>query len=163
MQPHDRTEDAELHPARHQFVVTAPEHVAADVMGPPAVADVGGCSGEFGLELEGGPGCDGVAGEADGVAVGAGTAVAGEDEGVCVACGVVEEVEVVEDPEWVDAGDFTEGALLPVDPPEVAGFVLDVAVEDFEVGFHESGIGWIEEDGRFVFGVVADGEGHFFV
>ncbi len=102
MQTVDRAERAQLVPADLQLLVTVAEHVAADVVAPPAVADVGSAGGEFRLELERFPRHDGVAGEADRVAVRARAGVTreGERRGLrsCSRCrgGGVEVMHVVQ-------------------------------------------------------------------
>ena len=80
MQSVDRAERAELVPAGLQLFVAVAEHVAADVVAPPAIPDVGSGGGELRLEGERFPGHDRVSGEADRVAVGAGAGVPGEGE-----------------------------------------------------------------------------------
>ena len=102
MEAEDGGEDAELDPAGEEFGFFYAAHVAADVVGPPGVGDVGGGGGEVWLEGEALPGDGGVSGEADGVTVGAEAAPAGEDEGPFLAvAGEVVEVEVVEPVEGV--------------------------------------------------------------
>ena len=51
----DGAEDAKLHPTGVKFGIFDAAVVAADVVAPPAVADVGGGGGEVGLEGEGFP------------------------------------------------------------------------------------------------------------
>ena len=48
--------------------------MAADIMTPPSVADVGGCAGKVWLEIQGFPGDVGVSGKSDRIAVGAAVA-----------------------------------------------------------------------------------------
>ena len=124
-------------------------------MAPPAVADVRGGGGEFGLELQGLPVDDRIAGEADRIAVRAGAGVAGEGERAWVAFGVfaavgarrIEVVQMVETPQRVEAGLAGGTALLPVEPPEVNALILHRMVELVEVGFHELRVGEVELHG----------------
>ena len=78
VQPGDRREHAELGPADGELVVLVAEEVAADVVAPPAVADVARGRREVRLEVQRRPGDHRVAGEADRVAVAADPGVAGE-------------------------------------------------------------------------------------
>ena len=145
VEPQDGTEHAELHPARVEFAVFHAADVAADVVAPPAVADVGGVRREIRLEGERIPGDMDVARETDRVAVVAQAAPAGEDEGPLrrVAAEVVE-MEVVEEPERVEIFDLGGRPLLPVHPPEVDPLRFEGMVQVFEIRLDVSGIGDVE-------------------
>ena len=156
----DGGEAAELDPAGRHLVVPDPEHVPADVVGPPVVADIGGCRGELGLEAQGVPGGDGVPGEADGRAVAGGVGETGEGDGAAavalhpaarpgagaLAPGV-QVVDVVEHPQRVQARDIGVAALLPVQPPEVDAVVLQRVVGELQVGVGEVLVTDVEGDG----------------
>ena len=131
----------ELHPSRGEFVIPYAEEVPADVVAPPAVADVGRGRREERLEGERLPRDDGVAGEPDRIAVTARTGVPGEGQRPVIA-----EVEVVEHPQRVDAGDPRVRSGLPVEPPEVDAVRLETAVQDFEVRRQEAPVGDVEGD-----------------
>ncbi|OIQ88931.1 hypothetical protein GALL_291620 [mine drainage metagenome] len=105
VQPQHGRERAELEPPGRELVVLGPEEVPADVVAPPAVADVARRRGEQRLERERRPRDHGVAGEPDGIAVAARARVPREGQGPTAVAGAVEEVEVVEHPQRVDAGD----------------------------------------------------------
>ena len=163
----DRAERAQLVPADLQLLVTVAEHVAADVVAPPAVADVGSAGGEFRLELQRLPRHDGVAGEADRVAVRARAGVTREGERARVAFAVVaavvaggiEVMQVVQAPQRVEARLPRQAALLPVNPPEVDAIFLHRVVELVEVDLHELRIGQVELHGLAAFRIDVHGLG----
>ena len=156
----DGGEAAELDPAGRHLIVPDPEHVAADVVGPPVVADIGGCRRELGLEAQGVPGGDRVPGEADGRAVTRGVGEAGEGHGTtaivlhaavrpgagALAPGV-QVVHVVEHPQGVQPRDVGVAPLLPVQPPEVDAVILQGMVSVFQVGGREVLVADVEGDG----------------
>ena len=72
----DRRKDSVLIPSCFKLIVTVAEHMAADIMTPPSVADVGGCAGKVWLEIQGFPGDVGVSGKSDRIAVGARSCIA---------------------------------------------------------------------------------------
>ena len=148
VQPQDRREDAELHPARDELVVLEAEEVPADVVAPPAVAGVGRGRRELGLELQRLPADDRVAGEADRVAVAADPGVARERQRPAAVARRVQVVEVVEQPQRVQPRQLGDLALLPVQPPEVDAVVLERVVELLEVGLEEVRVGRVEVDGQ---------------
>src|SRR4029079_7636652 len=78
VQPLARGEGAELHPPGGELVVAVALEVTADVVAPPAVAGVRRGRGEVGLEVQGLPADDRVAGEPYRVAGAADPGVAGE-------------------------------------------------------------------------------------
>ena len=160
VQPQDRREEAELDPARGQLVVAHAEDVAADVVAPPAVADVRGRRGELRLEVERRPRDVRVAGEADRVAVAARAGVAGEGQRAPALAPGVEVVEVVEHPQRVDALDARVLALLPVEPPEVHALRLERVVHDLEVGVEERRVGDVEGDRLVALGIAPERLGH---
>src|SRR6478735_2805569 len=102
MQPQNGRERTELDPPGGQLVVLAAEHVAADVVAPPAVTDVRGGRGEVRLEVQGCPRHQRITGETDRIAVAARSCVPGERQGPLAVSGIVKEVEVVEHPQWID-------------------------------------------------------------
>ena len=171
----DGGEAAELDPAGRHLIVPDPEHVAADVVGPPVVADIGGCRRELGLEAQGVPGGDRVPGEADGRAVARGVGEAGEGYGtaarggaggvgpdgfgragaggsgsvigICALAPGVQVVHMVEHPQGIQPRDVGVAALLPVQPPEVDALLLQGMVGVLQVGGREVLVTDIEGDG----------------
>ena len=69
VQSHEWRPHTRLDPPGSALVISEAAKMPADVVTPPAEADVRGRRGELGLKVEAGPGVDGVAREADGVAV----------------------------------------------------------------------------------------------
>ena len=139
----DRSEYAVLQPARVKFrigrLLRLMEHVAADVVAPPAVVDVRSRSREVGQVGEHGPCGVGIARKCQRIAVAAQPAPAVVDEGAqfgILTLRMVEEGMV--EPEGVrqSGGVFRLFPLLPVEPPEVHA----VAFHRFEYGF-EIGVG----------------------
>ena len=61
MQTEYRGKDAILDPTGYQLITSSAEHVAAYVMTPPTVADIGGSRSEFWLKLQGCPANDRIA------------------------------------------------------------------------------------------------------
>ncbi len=138
-----------------ELVVLVAEEVPADVVAPPAVADVARGRGEVRLEVQRRPRDHGVAGEADRVAVAADPGVAGERQGPLAVSPGVQEVVVVEQPERIEPGNAGDPALLPVEPPEVDALGLARMVQLLEVGLQERGVGGVEVDGQLAVGVDA--------
>ncbi len=166
VQPQDRGEAAELHPADRELVGPHAAPVAADVVAPPAVADVGGRRRELGLELEPLPGDLRVAREADRVPVRPRAGVPRKGQRLLqhletALAGQV--VVVVEHPQRVDAGDLGPVALLPVDPPKVDALLLEVELEDVKVGVEEPPVGAVKPDRLFPRRVVVQGLGHLLI
>ena len=120
----DGAEGAKLHPARVEFRIDGSGHVAADVVAPVGVAHVGRRGREPRLEGERIPHRDGVAGEADLVAVIAQPAPAMEEQRPLALALLIGKVDVVEPPGGHHAGDFGALLLLPVEPPEVDALPL---------------------------------------
>ena len=166
----DGGEAAELHPTGRHLVIPDPEHMTTDVVGPPVVADIGGCGRELGLEAQGVPGGDRVPGEADGRAVTRGVGEAGEGHGTAARGGAggigpgrvgragstigiralapgVQVVHVIEHPQGIQSRDVGVTALLPVEPPEVDTLVLQGMVGVLQVGGREVLVADVEGDG----------------
>ena len=121
----DGLEDAELHPSQHEFRVGADIiglQISAAVVSPIAEADVGSCGCDVALELQGAVCGEGVAREADGVAVASHSAPTMEDDGASV-CSVEPHVvveDVVEPKCLAESSDVAAcEVFLPVEPPEV--------------------------------------------
>jgi len=93
--------------------------MAANIVAPVGVADVGSGRREPGLEGERIPYGDGVSGEADLVAVIAQAAPAVEEQRPLALALLVSEVDIVEPPSGVDSRHPRVRILLPVNPPEV--------------------------------------------
>ena len=160
VQPQNRREHAELHPPQRQLIVAGTEHVAADVVAPPPVAGVGGRGGELGLELQRRPGDHRVAGEAHRIPVTARSGVPGEGQRPPPVARGIEEVEMVQHPQRVDAVHPGVLALLPVDPPEIDAVVLQTPVQYGEVGLQEGRVGDVERDRLAVRRITAESRGH---
>ena len=155
MQPHDGRKHAEFQPARGHFVVARAVHVAADVVAPPRVADVGGRRGEVRLEVQRVPGDDGVAREAHRAAVRAGACVARQDQAAPAVALRVAVVPLVEHPHGIQPLDAAHAALLPVDPPEVHALVLQRAVQLLEIRLHERVVRCVKVDAQLLLGIAA--------
>ena len=112
-------------------------------MAPPTVADIGRGGGELRLECERFPGDHRVAGEADRVAVRAGAGIAREGERPASVASGIKVVHVVEDPQRVESGLAGHATLLPVEPPEVNAFGLQIVVHG-EIGVHIVRVGQVE-------------------
>ena len=95
VQAHDGREYTELQPAHAQLVIPIAEHMTADVVAPPGVTCVAGVGGEIGLEVQRFPGGVGIAGEADGIAVGTDARVTGEGQRLLAIAAAVQEMQVV--------------------------------------------------------------------
>jgi hypothetical protein len=147
VQPEDGAEDAELHPAGEQLAVLDAAHVAADVVAPPAVGDVGRRGRHVRLEGQRRPGDDRIARKADRVAVVAQPAPAREDERPLAVTGQVIEVEMIEPPQRVQPTQRRLRPLLPIHPPEVNAHLFQWMVEHLEVGVGEAWVGDVERDG----------------
>ena len=146
VQPEDRAEDAKLNPADEQLPVLDAAHVAADVVAPPTIGDVGRRSRHVGLEGQRRPGDDRITGKADGVAVVAQPAPAREDERPLALAGQVVEVQVIEPPQRVQPGHARVRALLPVHPPEVDAHPFQGVVQHLEISVGEARVGDVERD-----------------
>ena len=147
VQAQDRAENAILHPTGVELIIFDTTHMAADIVAPPAVADVGRSGGESGLEIERLPADDGVTGETDRVAVTAQSTPAREDEGSFEPIpSQVIEMQVVEPAERVQSGQAGKFALLPVDPPEIDALLFIGMVQNFEIALRKPGVSNIEGD-----------------
>ena len=151
VQPVDGRKYAQLIPAPLQLVVLIAVHVPADVMAPPAVADVGRRAGEIGLEPQGFPGDHRVSGKAHGISVGARPRVTGEGHRPLSVPGIVQEMEMVQHPERIQPLHFGDAALLPVDPPEIHAPLFIGMMDVFKIGGKEGGIRDFKGD-RLFFG-----------
>ena len=142
----DGLEDAELHPAEHQFGVGADVvglQVASSVVSPIAEAHVSSRCRDVALELQGAVGGKRVAREADGVAMASHSAPAVKDDGSPV--GTIQTHVVVEDvvePERLSqsADVFACEVLLPINPPEIDALLLADTHQVLEEGTVESGV-----------------------
>lgn len=112
MQSQDGRPDTQLNPAGIKLIILFPEKVPADVVGPESEPDITRRSGEFGLEVEGLPGDDGIPAETDGVAMTTRSSVSGETQRSFTVKGRVEVMVVVQNPK----GLCQSQTLLPVDP-----------------------------------------------
>ena len=120
VQAQNRTKYAKLHPTRIQFRILHTKHVAANVMTPPAITDIGSRCCKVRLERQRFPVDPCIAGKSQ------------SDNGDCPIhpsaknkrsrCAVTRQivmVQVIEPPERIEAGQTAKLALLPVDPPEI--------------------------------------------
>ena len=170
----DRREHAKLNPAGIQLIVASAQHVAADIMAPPAVADVGGRGGEVRLEGERRPADAGIAGEADRAALAAVAAKAGEDHAALAVTLRGKEVHVVEHPQ---RGNRLKAlalavlarnlvvviSLLPVHPPEIDAVRFVGKMQRLKVRFEELGVQAVKAHRRLRFRIDAHSAGHRFV
>ena len=133
-------------PARVELRLDDAGHVAADVVAPVGVAHVGRGGREPGLEGERIPHRDGVAGEADLVAVIAQAAPAMEEQRALALALLIGEVDVVEPPGVVHAGHACVLLLLPVEPPEVDALLLQRVEDQVDVVGGALLVGEVEGD-----------------
>jgi hypothetical protein len=98
MKTENRRKDTVLHPARDKLVTSDSAHVAAYVMTPPAVADVGSRGGKFGLKLQRCPANDRVAREAYWIPLTAWPGKSGEDNPLSAITCAIEKLEMVQHP-----------------------------------------------------------------
>ncbi len=147
----DGREHPELYPAQNQHIVPGSAHVSADVMAPPAVADVGGGAGKVRLKVQGRPGSHRISGKTDGIAVRAVAGIPGKGHGTLSVPAAVQEVDVIEHPQRIQSGDLGSLSLLPVDPPEVHSLFLHGVKDAGEVGFYKLRIRHVKFDGFLCF------------
>jgi hypothetical protein len=146
VQPEYGAKNTKLNPSRIEFRIFNAFHVAADIVAPPPVADIGGRRGKIRLESQRLPGHDRVAGKADGVAMVAQPAPPGKDEGSFFLSPQVIEMEVIEPPERIQSRQTAVCALLPVQPPKIdTDFFLGV-VKKLEISRGEVRIGDVKGD-----------------
>ena len=160
VQPHDRRKHAELQPADLQFPVPHAQHVAADIVAPPAIADVRRRGGEIRLEGQAVPGDEGIAREAHRIAVAAGAGVAGEGQPRVAPSGGIQVARVVQHEQRVDARHAAAALLLPVDPPEVHALFLEVVQHRPFKGGQIPGAARVEGDRLAAVGIDAHLPGH---
>ena len=71
METHDRRKYAQLIPAAFQLIIPIAKVMAANVMAPPAITNIGGCRSKVRLKIQSFPGNKAIAGKADRISVGA--------------------------------------------------------------------------------------------
>jgi hypothetical protein len=98
MKTENGRKDTILHPPCDKLVTSAASHVAAYVMTPPAVANVGSRGGKFGLKFQGRPTNNSVAGEAYWIPLTAWPGEPGEDKPLSAIASTIEILEVVQHP-----------------------------------------------------------------
>ena len=153
MQAVDRREHAELHPAGRELVIAKAFHVPADVVAPPAVADVRRGRRETRLERERLPRHDRITRETHGVTVRAGARKPRERERALDRPLAAREMLVVEHPQRVHALNARIRARLPVNPPKIRPLILEPLVQYIEVGVHELIVVHVERDGGAIGGL----------
>jgi hypothetical protein len=90
--------DTILHPPCDKLVTSAASHVAAYVMTPPAVANVGSRGGKFGLKFQRRPADNSVAREAYWIPLTAWPGKAGEDNALSAIASTIEILKMVQHP-----------------------------------------------------------------
>ena len=110
-------------------------HVTADVVAPPAIADVGRRGGKVRLEGEAFPVDEAIARKAYGIAMAAGATVAGKGQRRVAPAGRVQVAGVVQHEQRVYARHAAAALLLPVDPPEVHALALEIVQHHRLKGF----------------------------
>ena len=149
VQAQNRTEHPELHPARIQLCFFYSLHMPADVVAPPAKADVSGGSGEVWLKGQRRPVHVAVPGETHRITVVTQTTPAREDEASPFLCTrPVVKMEVVQPPERVETRQAALLALLPVNPPEIDPLLFQRVMQIPEIGQSVAGIGDGERNRR---------------
>lgn len=98
MQTEYRGKDAVLDPTGYQLITSSAEHVAAYVMTPPSVADVGGSRSEFWLKLQRCPADDRIAGKAYRVPVTTWPAKPRKYDSFSAVASGIQELEMVQHP-----------------------------------------------------------------
>ena len=156
----DGAEGAELHPARKELRIDRARHVAADVVAPVGIAHVGRGGRKPGLKGQRRPLRNGVAGEADLVAVIAEPAPAMEQQRPLALALLVGEVNVVEPPGRAHAGHLRVRFLLPVEPPEIDALLLQRMQDQVHVVGGEFLVGEVEGDVLPAGGIDAHGPRH---
>ena len=158
----NRTEGAELNPARVQLRWTVAPHVAADVVAPVAEPHVRRRHGEVGLKIQRLPRDLSVAAEADLVAVVAETAVAVHDDRPRLALPLhVREENVVQVERGVHPGNARGVPLLPVQPPEVHAHLLQRVQNEAHVVLGELLVHDVKRNVAFGGRVDSHGSRHF--
>ena len=147
----DRRKDSVLIPSCFKLIVTVAEHMAADIMTPPSVADVGGCAGKVWLEIQGFPGDVGVSGKSDRIAVGARSCIAGEGHRTFSVSSTVKKMIVIQHPQRIKTLDLGTLSLLPVNPPEIDALFFHRMMDFFEIYIDKFRIGNVKIDRLFFF------------
>lgn len=98
MQTEDGRKDAILHPTSDELVASPAAHVAADIMTPPAVANIGGRCGKLWLKLQRCPADNGVTREADRIPLTAWSGKPGENDSLSAITSAIQILEMVQHP-----------------------------------------------------------------
>ena len=142
---------AKLHPAQQKLHILVAAHMTADVVTPPAVTDVGRCSGKVGLKLQRFPSYGCITGEADGIPVAAGTGIAGEKHRPLAISGNVQNMQMVQHPQRIHPfsrilifsgcirlmNPVIISSLLPIHPPKIYSLFFIGMMEDIEIVGHK--------------------------
>ena len=150
VEPVHRGQHTQLQPADKHLIIPIAAHMAADIMAPPGIADIGRHGGELGLELQRLPGHKGIAGEADGITLAAGAGIAGEEHGTLAVAGNIQNVQMIQHPQRIQpfplililsglvglVDPAVIGTLLPIHPPEVHTVLLIGMVDNVKIIRH---------------------------
>ena len=163
VKPHDRRECAKLRPASHHLIVFVAQHMTADVVAPPAIADIGCGFCKIGLEIQRLPGCHRIPGKTDRITMTARSCIAGEGHRPLAFSLTVEEMKMIKDPQRIQTFYLTVSSLLPVDPPEVHAFFFTGVMKIFEVRFHKLRVSRITAHRILCLVIHAHGFCHFYI
>ena len=119
VEPVYRRKDSELEPAAGHFIILKSIHMSADIMAPPAIADIRGRAGKIRLESKRFPGYHRISGKTYRISVRAGPCIAGKGHRAFSIPRTVQKMKMVQHPQRIQSFHFGDAALLPVKPPEI--------------------------------------------
>ena len=149
VQAHDRREHAKLPPARSQLIVMHAQHMPADIMAPPAIANVGGSGGEIRLKGQRIPSDVRIARKADRIAVAAWPAITGKGHSRLILPQGVKIARMVEGEQRIHARLGGAALLLPVNPPEIHALAPEILQHHLLKGLLKTRTCRIIGNGRF--------------
>ena len=136
------------------------QHMPADIMAPPAIADVSGGGGEIRLEGQRIPGDVRIARKADRIAVTAWPAITGKGHGRLILPQGVKIARMVEGEQRIHARLGGAALLLPVNPPEIHALTPEILQHHLLKGLLKARTCRIIGNGRFTLGIHAHGLRH---
>src|SRR5699024_6400112 len=122
------------------LIIFDSHHMAADVMAPHAVSNVGGCSCKVRLESKRCPGHNGISGKSYGIAVASRSCVSGKSHRAFSLSPTVQIMVMVQHPKRVQSFYLAEASGLPVKPPEIHALFFHRMENMFKACFQEIGI-----------------------
>ncbi len=136
----------------------------SDIVTPPTICHIAGCSGEIRLESQAFPIGHRVTGKTERIPVSTITTPAGEDKwsSVEISSQVIE-MQMVQPPKRVKTRQSGFYALLPIDPPEINTHRFVWVVQDFKVGFRKISVSNLEFNRLLKLGIYPQSCGHFWV